>query len=89
MEQTLTLIGFAILLASWFTMFARLRGDSKRASGSLTDYMGPRVPLLRRSGLGLVLRYGQTYGLDVRLAGALLGLILIGAAILVGVSSRE
>lgn len=89
MEQTLTIIGFAILLVSWFAMFARLRGDARRAAGSLTDYIGPRVPLLRRSGLGLVLRYGQVYGLDVRLAGAVLGLILIGAAILVGVSSRE
>ena len=89
MEQTLTLIGFAILLVSWFAMFARLRGDSRRAAGALTDYIGPRVPLLHRSGLGLLHRYWQAYGFDVRLAGALIGLIFIGAAILAGVSSRE
>lgn len=84
MNQTLTIIGFAILLVSWLAMFARLRGDSRRAAGSLTDYMGPRVPLLRGSALGLLRRYWQAYGFDVRLAGAVIGLILIVAAILAG-----
>ena len=81
MNQTLTIIGFAILLVSWLAMFARLRRDSRRAAGSLTDYMGPRVPLLRGSAFGLVQRYWRTYGFDARIAGAGIGLILIVAAI--------
>lgn len=84
MNQALTVIGFVILLASWFAMFTRLRGHSKRAAGSLTDYVAAQPPLIGRSGLSLLPRYWRTYGFDVRLAGAVIGLIFIVAAILAG-----
>lgn len=89
MEQTLAAMGFAVLLASWLAMFARLRRDSRPGVGTLTDYVGPRVPVLRRAGLGLLRVYWRTYGFDARLAGAVLGLILIAAAILAGDRSPD
>lgn len=89
MEQTLAVVGFAVLLASWLAMFARLRRDAKPGVGTLTDYMGPQVPWPRRTGLGLLPVYWRTYGFDARLAGAVLGLILIAAAILAGGRSPD
>lgn len=85
MKETLAAIGFVILLASWFAMFARLRRDSKRAAGSLGDYVAAQPPFFGRSGLSLLPRYWRQYGFDARLAGALIGLILaIIAAVLAG-----
>lgn len=82
MSEALTLIGFVILLASWFAMFARLRAHSKRAAGTLTDYVAAQPPFFGRSGMGLLPNYWRTFGFDVRLAGAVVGLILILAAVL-------
>lgn len=84
MDETLTAIGFVTLLASWFAMFARLRRDSKSAAGSLGDYVAAQPPLLGRSGLSLLPRYWRHYGFDVRVAGALIGLIMIIAAVFAG-----
>jgi hypothetical protein len=88
--QTLTIIGFVLLLAGWFAMFFRVRRDfPNREVAKYGTYTAPRIfgfKLMGRSAFSLVQFYWQHYGFDARLSLAGLGIILI---VIAAISSGE
>jgi hypothetical protein len=78
--ETLTILGFVLLVAGWFGMFFRVRREyPNRGVAEYGSYTGPRVLGFKfgRSGLSLLSFYWRHYGVDAWLCVALLGIVLI------------
>jgi hypothetical protein len=86
--ETLTIFGFILLLVGWFAMFFRVRKDfPNRAVSRYGTYTGPRIfglKFMGRSGFSLVQFYWQHYGFDEGFSLAVLGLLLMVIAAVIG-----
>jgi len=89
--DTIGILGFVVLLVSWFGMFFRVRRDHPgHPLADYSSYIGPRMFGSRsRSGFSLLPFYRQHYGTDGWFLLAMAGLALLAvAAIAIAVRNR-